>query len=292
MTAILPEKITAPLLDLLFLDLTRKCQLECVHCYNDSGPRGGHGIMIREDWIRTIDQAAAQGVRRIQMIGGEPTMHPDFAELVTHALNAGIQTEVFSNLVHVSPANWTLFQRPGVSLATSYYSDSADEHDAVTGRRSHARTRANIVRAVGFKIPLRVGIIAASDEQRVAQARAELESMGVAAERIRVDRAREFGRAGNEAPDTANLCGRCGTGRAAVGPDGTVSPCVMSSWMRTGNVQAATLADILMGPEMERANAAIRTTVRAGACDPDAVDDDTEDECTPGVPGSECSPRN
>jgi hypothetical protein len=58
-----------------------------------------------------------------------------------------------------------------VSLATSYYSDLAAEHDKVTGRRgSHARTRANIAQAVARQIPIRAGIIGILDHQRVQQA--------------------------------------------------------------------------------------------------------------------------
>ena len=39
---------------------------------------------------------------------------------------------------HTTDRLWALYGRPGVSLATSYYSPHAVEHDAITGRRSHA----------------------------------------------------------------------------------------------------------------------------------------------------------
>lgn len=126
---------------LLWLDLTRKCQLACKQCYNGSGPDGSHGTMTREDWLNVLDQAAACGVKKIQFIGGEPTMHPDFAVLVDHALNVGLHVEVYSNLVHVSNECWDVFQRNGLSLATSYYSDQAAQHNDVTGRPSHARVK-------------------------------------------------------------------------------------------------------------------------------------------------------
>jgi uncharacterized radical SAM superfamily Fe-S cluster-containing enzyme len=80
--------------------------------------------MTREGWIGLLDQAANGGVRNVQFIGGEPTMHPDFPELLDHAVNIGLDVEVFSNLVHVSARCWTLFQRSGVRLATSYYSEA------------------------------------------------------------------------------------------------------------------------------------------------------------------------
>ncbi|WP_243725703.1 radical SAM protein [Actinomadura rubrisoli] len=269
---------------LLWLDLTRKCQLKCAHCFNESGPEGTHGTMTRADWTRVLAQAAGCGVRAVQLIGGEPTMHPDAPDLVGYALPLGLRVEVFSNLVHVSDTWWELLQRAGVSVATSYYSDDAEQHNAITGRPSHQRTRANIEKAVRLGVPLRVGIIDIGDTQRVSQARADLEILGVAD--IRVDKVRAFGRgARGQAPDMAQLCGRCGSGKATIGPTGDVSPCVMSQWMSVGNIQDAALADILGGAAMAEANASIRAVARlGGACDPD-------EECSPGSPGSGCTPR-
>ncbi|WP_411129859.1 radical SAM/SPASM domain-containing protein [Streptomyces sp. x-19] len=280
---------------LLWLDLTRKCQLQCSHCYNASGPDGTHGTMSRVDWIRVLDQAAAYGVHKIQFIGGEPTMHPNFAELVDHALTIGLNVEVYSNLVHVSNECWEVFQREGLSLATSYYSDEAEQHNAMTGRRSHARTRTNIERAVGLGIPLRVGIVDAGEGQRVSEARRELEALGVT--RIGEDHVRPFGRgAQDQSPDTANLCGRCGTGRAAVSPSGDVSPCVFSGWMGVGNVKNVPLASILSGAAMSQATESIRTMVGRGGGEDEGGDgtcDPVGDgECTPGFPSSSCSPRS
>ncbi|MFE2870945.1 radical SAM/SPASM domain-containing protein [Embleya sp. NPDC059259] len=271
---------------LLWLDLTRKCQLRCTHCYNASGPEGNHGSMTREEWISALDQAAAYGVRNVQFIGGEPTLHPDFPDLVDHALTIGLHVEVFSNLVHVSDECWEIFQRRGLSLATSYYSDRADDHDAVTQRRSHRRTRANIATAVRLNIPVRVGVIASDDRQDVDEARRDLTALGVT--KLRVDHVRPFGRGAHGlAPDAANLCGRCGDGRAAISPTGEVSPCVFSDWMSVGNIRSAPLASILGRNAMKQANASILAKTGGGD-----DDDDTEDECTPGFPGSECSPRN
>ncbi len=61
-------------------------------------------------------------------------MHPDALSLTEHALDLGLSVEVFTNLVHVSPRWWDLFQRAGVSVATSYYSADPAEHNAVTRR--------------------------------------------------------------------------------------------------------------------------------------------------------------
>ncbi|WP_433467352.1 SPASM domain-containing protein [Spirillospora sp. CA-128828] len=66
-----------------------------------------------------------------------------------------------------------------------------------------------------------------------------------------MDQVRPFGRAAHGlVPDLAGLCGRCGDGKAAVGPDGQVSPCPMSTTLGVGNVHTADLAEILAGAAM------------------------------------------
>lgn len=269
----------------LWLDLTRKCQLNCVHCYNGSGPAGDHGTMTCEDWLRVVEEAADHGIERVQLIGGEPTLHPDAHGIADHALALGLHVEVYSNLVHITDTWWQFFQRVGVSVATSYYAADPAGHNAVTGRPSHQRTRGNIVRAVALGIRLRVGIVSTGDASRTAGAVADLKALGVTD--VGVDHVRPYGRAGGGVREqAAGLCGRCGDGRAAIGPTGDVTPCVMSTWMSVGNVRGTPLAAIVGGAEIARASAAIGVVAQAGdGCDPD-------DECRPGFPGSGCNPRS
>jgi MoaA/NifB/PqqE/SkfB family radical SAM enzyme len=136
-------------LSFVWLEITGKCQLACTHCYADSGPTGTDGAMQPGDWLRVIDEVARLGGRMVQFIGGEPTLHQSLPQLVDRALARNLEVEVFSNLVRVSPQLWEVFARPGVRLATSYYSDIAGQHESITkGRGSYARTRANIAEAV------------------------------------------------------------------------------------------------------------------------------------------------
>ncbi|WP_188277483.1 radical SAM protein [Streptomyces sp. CBMA152] len=130
--------------------------------------------------------------------------------------------------MHCVMAWWELFALPGVSLATSYYSPTAAGHQEVTGRKgSFVRTRANIGEAVRRGIPLRVGIVDVPGGNHAARARDDLVRLGVDPKRIKTDRVRAVGRATEtlgRAFRTAELCGRCGLGRAAVLPSGDVAP--------------------------------------------------------------------
>ncbi|MFD9562510.1 radical SAM protein [Streptomyces sp. NPDC059994] len=304
MTAILDGPASTPVrrLSSLALEITGQCQNTCAsHCYAKSGPHGSHGTMRRADWYALLDQAAGLGVAMVQYIGGEPTLHPDLPTLIDRALNLGMRVEVFSNLVHVRPSMWQALDRPGVRLATSYYSNKATEHERITGGRgSYARTKANITEAIRRGIPLRASLVHIMDGQAIEGARAELRQLGVTGE-IRLDRVRAIGNgdsAGVTFHDPAELCGRCGGDRAAINPDGVVTPCVMSRWLTAGSVRTQTLAEILNGPEWADRMAVIPQ--RGGnACVPDSCTP-KEDSCqpSPGVvtacnpdqDGSDCSP--
>jgi MoaA/NifB/PqqE/SkfB family radical SAM enzyme len=65
-------------LSFVWLKVTGKCQLRCTHCYAESGPSGTHGKMGTANWLRVIDQTVGLGVKTVQFIGGEPTLHPGF----------------------------------------------------------------------------------------------------------------------------------------------------------------------------------------------------------------------
>lgn len=266
----------------LALEITGKCQNTCAsHCYAKSGPGGSHGSMTRDDWFEVLDQAAGLGVVMVQYIGGEPTLHPNLPQLIERALSLGMRVEVFSNLVHIRPSMWEVFARPGVRLATSYYSDSAQEHEKITGGRgSYVRTKSNIIEATRRRIPLRASLVHVLDGQRIDAARAELRRIGVLGE-IRTDRVRAIGN--GEAStlkihDPAELCGRCGTDRAAVNPDGVVTPCVMSRWLTSGDLRQQTLAEILNGSEWREHMAVIPQ--REGSCIPQTCTP-AEDSCQP-----------
>lgn len=276
----------------IWLELTGKCQLQCTHCYAGSGPDGTHGTMTPPDWRRVIDEAAGLGVELVQFIGGEPTLHPALPELIDHGLTRGLQIEVFSNLVHIRDDLWETFARPGVRLATSWYSDDPIEHAAITRRPGHLRTRANIAEAVRRSIPLRVGIIGVRDGQRTDQAAQQLADLGVLD--IEHDDLRQIGRGVRDRPqDVDQLCGKCTSGSLAVAPDGTVWPCVMARWLPVGNLLTSTLRDIMIGPDMASVTAHLdeHFTTREAPCVPKMCNPQCGPSCSPACrPKGDCTP--
>jgi len=279
---------TEPTTTFLWLEITGKCQLSCSHCYAGSGPDGTHGTMTADDWKRVITDGARTGVTMVQFIGGEPTLHPDLPELIRYALDEDLSVEVYSNLVHVTGGLWNMFRLPGVSLATSFYSDDREQHRRITGRDTLRQTTASIEQATAHGIPLRVGIIEILDGQRVTEATELLGRIGV--QDVSTDRMRAIGRAGDG--DATELCGQCGDGIAAILPDGSVSPCPMSRATTVGNVLTDGLSTTL-GEPMRTAVAALPEPVGVDACNPPCNPNNCSPFCLPSqLCTPNCRPRN
>jgi sulfatase maturation enzyme AslB (radical SAM superfamily) len=275
----------------LELEITGFCQLKCVHCYADSVPHGDRGTMTTREWEQVIEQAAVLGVKMVQFIGGEPTLDPDLPGLVRFALDRHLMVYVYSNLVHVTPPLWDLFGQPGVSLGTSWYSARPGMHAAITGRRgSYARTRAGIAEAVRRGIPVRAAIVEVEKNQGLERAAAELRHLGVTD--IRIRRAQGVGRAATDAAghDVAELCGHCGLDRAAVLPDGQLTPCVIDRWLECGNVRDTPLAEILPGAPWRHTMTLVPRHDDVRDCGPDCPPAGDGEDCPPASSCTACSP--
>jgi MoaA/NifB/PqqE/SkfB family radical SAM enzyme len=271
MTTLVEPPVREPVAGIrtLELEITGTCQLRCTHCLSESSPQATHGTMTPEDWRTVIIDAAALAIPKVQLIGGEPTVHPNWRQFAELALSLGLRVQVYSNLYRVQPTWWELFERQGVTLGTSYYSDDPAEHDRITRKPgSFVRTRANIREAVQRGISVQAGIVDILPGQRVEQARTELEAIGV--QRIVVDHVRAVGRAAlpGRKPVPEDLCGKCTRGRAAVLPNGDLAGCVLSRFMPSGNVKQRRLADLLSGSDWAALAARIPQQVR-NACPPD-----------------------
>jgi radical SAM protein with 4Fe4S-binding SPASM domain len=78
-------------------NITRACNLKCVHCYNDSGTDKTGNDLTKEQAKGIIDDLADFGVPSVLFSGGEPLMRPDLFELISYARDKGLQTVISTN---------------------------------------------------------------------------------------------------------------------------------------------------------------------------------------------------
>jgi MoaA/NifB/PqqE/SkfB family radical SAM enzyme len=79
----------------VMLELTYRCNLDCVFCYNDLGLRGTPLSLAQ--YRALLDELAAMQVLHLVLTGGEPLAHPDFFAIGGRARELGFCVRVKSN---------------------------------------------------------------------------------------------------------------------------------------------------------------------------------------------------
>jgi len=227
-------------LSFLWLEITAKCNLECIHCYADSGPRRSlFGEMSTEKWLTVLADASTLGCRQVQFIGGEPTLHPDLVRMLSFASERGYSfIEVFTNATHMDDRLLRTFVEHRTHIAVSFYSDDPETHDSITKRPgSFDRTVESLRSMISAGLPLRAGIIEMRENAgHAASARLFLESIGV--RDVKVDFRRGVGRGATVLPSPEPmeaLCGECWKGKLCVTSFGRIYPCVFSRFADLGS---------------------------------------------------------
>lgn len=84
------------------LHITDFCNLKCRHCYvNPSIPSKDEVKTNFGEWIKIMDKLKELGVEKVTLVGGEPTIHPEFHEILQYAIktfqDCSIQTNGTTN---------------------------------------------------------------------------------------------------------------------------------------------------------------------------------------------------
>src|SRR5213080_3957357 len=77
---------------LVALNLTKRCNLKCAHCYLDATTKAGGGSdeLTTEECSHLIDQIAQVNRGCLLVItGGEPLTRPDILDIARHAVAGG-----------------------------------------------------------------------------------------------------------------------------------------------------------------------------------------------------------
>jgi MoaA/NifB/PqqE/SkfB family radical SAM enzyme len=78
--------------------LTRDCDLACVHCCTESAPgKPMAAELSRDEALALADDIIAEGVPYVMLCGGEPMVVPHFPEIAERLGNAGIQLKIETN---------------------------------------------------------------------------------------------------------------------------------------------------------------------------------------------------
>jgi AdoMet-dependent heme synthase len=128
-------------LDNLWIQVSgTRCNIECRHCFNNSGPRAtSFGHMTLEAVDRAIAAAATRGVREIYFTGGEPFLHAQLLDMIACAL-AVAPTTVLTNGMLINDrtaetlARLAIAARYSLEVRVSLDGYTEEMNDAIRGR--------------------------------------------------------------------------------------------------------------------------------------------------------------
>ena len=138
-------------------ELTYACNLACVHCLSSSGRRDPRELSTAQ-CRAVIDELERMQVFYVNIGGGEPTVRPDFWELLDHATAHHVGVKFSTNGVKITPAAARrLAGSDYVDVQISLDGATAEVNDAVRGPGSYATALAAIgnlasAGSAGFKI--------------------------------------------------------------------------------------------------------------------------------------------
>ena len=117
----------------VFMELTYKCNLRCIHCYNPA-VRGEQEISF-DTAKKVIDDAVELGCFNLTVSGGECTLDGDFIKIMEYARQKRLDIRIFTN-------GMTLYQNPDMlkkivslyprQVGISIYSADKTLHEKVT----------------------------------------------------------------------------------------------------------------------------------------------------------------
>ena len=281
----------------LWLEITPRCNLNCIHCYADSAPDRVLSESLQFDnWCSIIKEASQLHCDRLQFIGGEPALHPDLANLIKYSKNCGIAAvEIYTNGTTINPRLRQVFENYEVELAFSVYAAEEQLHDKITTvSGSQKKTLDSIEWALGIGLSVRVGIIRmTANAECVESTRNMLRKMGV--QHIGVDSVRGIGRGKailnrDIAEPMRELCGRCAEKRICITSKGEVYPCVFARFYPIGNALNG-LRNILNSAQMNNFRDELQRS-RIFRCEEESDDDSScnPDRSSPCTPDDRCGP--
>src|SRR6516162_7982006 len=143
----------------LLLELTYRCPLHCVFCYNPTEFARTGPELPTEDWLRVLREARALGAVQLGLSGGEPLEREDLQTIVAEAHSLGYYINLITSGVGLTEARIDALKRAGLDHIQLSFQDSTRElNDFLSSTRTFelkARVAA-LIKRHGYPMVLNV----------------------------------------------------------------------------------------------------------------------------------------
>ncbi len=111
----------------LLAELTYRCPLHCVFCYNPVQLKQASSELTTAEWVEVMRQARQLGAAQLGFSGGEPLVRDDLEELVQEAHRLGYYTNLITSGVGLTPARAQRLKDAGLEHVQLSFQDSTRE---------------------------------------------------------------------------------------------------------------------------------------------------------------------
>jgi PqqA peptide cyclase len=111
----------------LLLELTHRCPLHCVFCYNPTDFARHTEELPTEDWLRVLREARALGAVQLGLSGGEPLLREDLETIVAEAHGLGFYTNLVTSGVGLNETRIQALKEAGLDHIQLSFQDSTRE---------------------------------------------------------------------------------------------------------------------------------------------------------------------
>jgi len=125
-----PAKVGAPAVGpplWLLAELTYRCPLHCVFCYNPVDFARQEEELSTDDWIRVLRQGREMGAVQLGLSGGEPLVRDDLEAIVAEARQLGYYTNLLTSGVGLTPQRAAALKAAGLEHVQLSFQDSTRE---------------------------------------------------------------------------------------------------------------------------------------------------------------------
>ena len=142
-------------------NVTRRCNLRCVHCYAHAKDRADEGELTTGQGRSLLDDLAAFGVPVVLFSGGEPLVRQDLPELASYAVGKGMRAVISTNGTLITASMARMLKEIGLSyvgISLDGMQEVNDRFRAVPGAFRAALDGIRNCQAAGIKVGLRFTI--------------------------------------------------------------------------------------------------------------------------------------
>lgn len=123
---VLPREAVNPPLWLL-AEVTYRCPLHCVFCYNPVDYAKEHRELSTEDWKRVLRESRALGAAQLGLSGGEPLLREDLEEITREARSLGYYSNLLTSGIGMTEARIRALKDAGLDHIQLSFQDSTRE---------------------------------------------------------------------------------------------------------------------------------------------------------------------